>query len=282
MENFRKILKLEKDLLNLTEQAEEDIKSAGRMRSDNIEINYFVFLSFAVRFFVTRCKFLLKIISSDMFAEKEKVISRVFYRAFIEIILKIEYAKQKKIKFVRSNLWDQLKVGLFSGAKDKQISETVESYYNNLQKIDSNIPELKKIIKGYFELQNNLLEGKKDSDFIKVDKKFSFPQTRDLMEYWPDKQKPLDNKNNVYALYRILSNQIHGNVLYERHPGGAINFQLLSLLVMFNVKFLNSLMSELQIETQAKVNTIVTDIQKNNSEFIASWKKKILVKTDSF
>lgn len=281
MENFNKHLKLENDLIALTERSIKDIDLIGHSKQDDVGIHYLLSLKFSLNFFVRRSRLITKIISDDKFDENEKGILRNFFRGFIEIIARMEYARKEKEEFVKNYLWEELKVSLLNifleiknEGKIKDSLRPSFNFYNELKKICPNILEFEKIVKNYLELQTSLLKPNQDGkDFLKMDYEFAFPGIVNLINnYWVD-QKPFQ-KIEAYRWYRILSSQIHVSLLYEGHEVKTINFQILIFLMKLHLRFLSSVMLEMGLETRNEVTRVIEEIKREEVNFVSDWKLK--------
>lgn len=286
MEILDKYLELEKKLIALGDQIIEEIDLKGQIEIANsrealLRNQYLLFIRFSVNFFTKRAKFITKIISEDKFSKEEKGIIRTIFRGLIEIISKIEYGKKNKESFVKNYLWDQLKTSLLSlylSAKDGQenlsIPKEAQFWYESLQSLEVELPNLEKLICDYTEYQLTIFNlNQSGRDYSNIDKQLKFPTTKELIKsYWNDEEPP--SKIDAYMWYGILSNQIHSSLLYEGYEVKTIDFQLLGFLIMLHLKFLYSIKQELSENLKDEIDTLEKEIKKESNNFITSWKIK--------
>ena len=280
MSNFKKILKLEEKLIDLTSKISGDIDRMGQINVPDqgqqiVRIQHLLFLKFSIQFFVQRANFIIKIISNDDFTNEEKGITKIVFRGMIEAIARVGYAKQRKEECVKNFLWDQLKSLLI-------IPKYSKRYYQWLKKIKVGLPTLDQLAWYYKQLCNSLFSPNEDGKkFLTVDEKLSFPKTKKLIQnYWIDK-KPF-NRIDAYWWYRVLSNPTHAELIYEGigSETPTIDCQLLSFLIMLHKKFIEVLMPDLSVRIKKEIEKTIKEIDKDSKDFIKSYsfKRKFLRK----
>jgi len=286
MDLFEKHLKLEKELINLTEKAIREFDSKGQIevldeQQQIIKTQYLLFLKFTSQFFIRRASFITKIVLDNKFNEDEKGIVKTLLRGLIEIIAKREYAKANKDLSAKNYLWEQLKGSLLSlylsvknGQKNLIIPKEAIFWHKDLQVLGTDLLDLEELIEKYIKCQLSILSpNDKGKQYLKIEKKLNFPGTKELInKYWID-QKPF-KKRDAYMWYRILSNQIHASLLFEGYEVKTIDFQLLSFLIMLHWKFLYSVKEELSKNLQNEIDKEINNIKKNAKDFTEAWKIK--------
>ena len=109
--------------------------------------------------------------------------------------------------------------------------------------------------------------------FLKIDEELQFPKTKKMIkEYWDD-ATPL-SKREAYMWYRILSDQIHANLLFEGYEVATIDFQLLSFLIILHLKFLKSLKGICSSKLQKEIDDTINEIISYSEQFSKEWKIK--------